>query len=292
MTIPRNMDMRALADIVSEAGLRDRISHAKDQVAAELGSHTAKGKVEQTELAKKFKKEFKTYLGRTGKKASETSLMQFLIAQIGFTPNNARELFKQVGIADPIVKNESVLLELDSAQMDNLFRAAAQFAFTHNLVDTDKDNKGRRSYRGRGGYGGGYGDDGYGYRRRQGSEMDGIADIADGRGPEDPAVVAARKEAEKKKAADDKVAKAKSEKDAKAAEKAAGKTGDASTTGTLDKAKMKGIVNQLGLDDDDIEDLNFMVNKNNYSVLMNSPDPSALRQLAIMGYAYLKANGK
>jgi hypothetical protein len=276
--IPRNADMRVLADRISEASFKDRVSHVKNQVAAELGNHEAKGKVQQAELAKKFKSEFKTYLGRTGKQADEATLMQFLIAQIGFTATNARELFKQAGMQDPIVKTESIIMELDGSQMDKLFQVAAQFAFTHNLVDTDKDSKGRRSYSGRGGYGG-YGD-GYGYRRRgYGNEMDGISDIAAGAGPEDPAKVAQRKADDKKKAAD-----------AKAAGKAP--AGDASTTGGLDKAKMKGIVNKLGLDDSDIEDLNFSVNQDDYHTLVNSGDTSVSKQLAILGYAYLKANGK
>lgn len=271
MTTSRNSDMRAIADKIAEAGL---VSKAATHVAAELGSNTAQGKVDQMKLAKKLKSEYKRYLGQTGKKADETSLMQFLVANIGFTATNARELFKQSGIQDPINKTESVILELDGSQMDKLFTNAAQFAFAHNLVGKDA-----KSGKVHGRYDQGYGYDGrYGSRYRDRNDpLSRIADIADdkpGDPPAKPAVVTTKPAAAKQA-------------DPKAAAK-----GDVSSTGSLDKNKMKGVANKLGLDDSDLEDLNYSVNQDDYHTLVGSGDPTAMKQLAIVGYAYLKANGK
>lgn len=253
----RNTDMRRIADQIAEAGLAAK---AADAVAAGLGSKTAGGRQDTRAFAKQMYNAYKTYLGRIGKKPDETNLLQFLIAHVGFGANDARELFQQVGIQDPIMKTESIILELDGSQIQNLFTAAAQMGFEKNIVRI-KGDKGDKH-----GYGLNHYGNGYRRNRSQGGSQ------STPKGATKPEEV---KTPHNSDSVDPAAAKPKAAKP---------------TNNSIDKNKMLALAKKLGLDEEEIADLNSTVDDPEF--VFTNGDRSTINQLAIIGYAFLKANGK
>jgi hypothetical protein len=249
----RNTDMRRIADQIAEAGL---MAKAADSVAAGLGSKSASGRQDTRAFAKQMYQAYRTYLGRIGKKPSETNLLQFLIAHVGFGAEDARELFQQTGIPDPIAKTESIILELDGSKLQDLFTAAAQMGFEKNIVKIKGDDKGGYGINH---YGGGYRSD----RSRAAPTGAKPAPEAKPHSSDsvDPTTDTVPKSDEAKK-----------------------------VNNKIDKKLMLRIAKQLGLEEEDIKDLNASVDSTSFQSLAN--DPEARPQLAIIGYAFLKANGK
>lgn len=99
-------DIKKFAEIVErsileEASLRDIASNIGTSIKAAFGDPEAVGRKEAKLVADTMKANYKRWLGRTGQEASEESLMQYLVAKVGFTVANARKLFDKSGIDDP-----------------------------------------------------------------------------------------------------------------------------------------------------------------------------------------------
>jgi hypothetical protein len=87
------------------------------------------------------------------------TLMKFLVAKIGFTPDNARKIFAKANVEDPTrnrpapqaqtqqaapkvqapnpTQNKPMTEAIDNNSLRNVFTSAAQFAYANNLIPDD-----------------------------------------------------------------------------------------------------------------------------------------------------------
>lgn len=126
-------NIRQFMDIIDEASLVDLAKSGMNKIHAAAGDQQAQGKEEVKKTTKRMMDLYKRYLGQTGGQMDEASLMEFLSGKIGFTAENVRKLFAQVGIQDP-TKTESIMEAVNKNQVEKLMTAAAQFAYKHDLI--------------------------------------------------------------------------------------------------------------------------------------------------------------
>lgn len=144
------LDEAALAEEILGEDFVDDIQNmfgkTGTSIKAALGNNQAKGEKARDQLRSRFEKEWKEFLGRTDRKGSMEDMLAFLVKRVGFQPNDLNTIIgSNVAPAaqdaadevDDVEDDEAEEVQVDKTPDPNPEKEASGPKFTHEDGTTD-----------------------------------------------------------------------------------------------------------------------------------------------------------